>query len=306
MKKKKEPIISKKKIKRMKRSDGLKMKLVDKYTMERVVACSASRYAKRTALRTYGEEGSELTYSELKRKSDAISLYFLEQGFVKGDRIALIGESCPNWMLAYFGLTGVGLAAVPVLPEFSPKEILHILRDSGVKAVVVNARHIEKILPFVREKPEFLIRLEDLFHIPMPISGELKDRDQFLNAPGRDIARRKMDGKTQKLLSGNRPEEEDLASLIFHKAEFMRQELSKIAGVEVKRSSPTFNEFTVYLPRPATDIITKMAKKGFIAGFPLVRYYPGMDRYLLIAVTEKRTKEDILAFKNALEEAICS
>ncbi|HOD11479.1 MAG TPA: aminomethyl-transferring glycine dehydrogenase subunit GcvPA [Candidatus Omnitrophota bacterium] len=98
----------------------------------------------------------------------------------------------------------------------------------------------------------------------------------------------------------------DLASLIFNKAEFARQELARIAGVEVKRSSPTFNEFTVYLPRPATDIITKMAKKGFIAGFPLVRYYPGMDHYLLIAVTEKRTKEEILAFKSALEEAICS
>ena len=134
-KKKKEPVISKKKIKRMKRSDGLKMKLVDKYTMERVVAGSASRYPKRIALRTYAEEGSELTYSELKRKSDAVSLYFLEQGFVKGDRIALIGESCPNWMLAYFGLTGIGLTAVPVLPEFSPKEILHILQDGGVKAV---------------------------------------------------------------------------------------------------------------------------------------------------------------------------
>ncbi|NLZ76818.1 MAG: long-chain fatty acid--CoA ligase, partial [Spirochaetales bacterium] len=90
-KKKKEPVISKKKIRRMKRSDGLKMKLVDRYTMDRVVAGGASRHPKRIALRIHSEEGSELTYSELKRKSDAVSLYFLEQGFVKGDRIALIG-----------------------------------------------------------------------------------------------------------------------------------------------------------------------------------------------------------------------
>ena len=55
MKKKKEPIISKKKIKRMKRSDGLKMKLVDKYTMER----AAQRcYAKRTALQFTEREAS--------------------------------------------------------------------------------------------------------------------------------------------------------------------------------------------------------------------------------------------------------
>lgn len=98
----------------------------------------------------------------------------------------------------------------------------------------------------------------------------------------------------------------DLATVIFQKAEFARQELGKIKGVEVKRSSPTFNEFTICLPEPAMDVIAKMVKKGFAAGFPLVRYYPGMDNYLLVAVTEKRTQEEIIAFKEALEEVLCS
>lgn len=214
-KKKKEPVFSKKKIKRMKRSDGLSMKLVDQFTMDRVVACSASRHPKRVALRTYAEEGSEITYGELQRKSDAIGLYFLEQGFVKGDRVALVGESSPTWMLAYFGITGIGLTAVPVLSEFSAKEVLQILADGDVKAVVVNGRHIEKVLPFIQERPEFLIRLEDLFHIPMPISSELQNKTQFINAPGRDITRRKVDAKAKKLLTEHRPAEEDLASLIY-------------------------------------------------------------------------------------------
>jgi len=215
VKKKKEAVLNKRAIKRIKRSDGLKMKLVDRYTMDRVVACNASRYTKRIAMRTYAEEGSELTYTDLQRKSDAISLFFLDQGFEKGDRIALIGESSPHWMLAYFGLTSVGLTAVPVLSEFSAKEILQILADGAVKAVIVNAKHIEKILPFIQEKPAFLIRLEDLFHIPMPISSELTTKDQFISAPGRDITRRKIDAKAKKALASNRPEEDDLASLIY-------------------------------------------------------------------------------------------
>ncbi len=96
----------------------------------------------------------------------------------------------------------------------------------------------------------------------------------------------------------------DLAGLIFQKAEFARQEISKIKGVEVKRSSPTFNEFTICLPQKASAIIPKMISQGFAPGFPLSRYYPDMEHYLLIAVTEKRTKEEIVNFAMALERAL--
>ena len=40
------------------------------------------------------------------------------------------------------------------------------------------------------------------------------------------------------------------------------------------------------------------------AGFPLGRYYRGMDNYLLVAVTEKRTREEIGMFAEALEAVL--
>ncbi len=45
-----------------------------------------------------------------------------------------------------------------------------------------------------------------------------------------------------------------LAQLNLDKAEFARQQIEQINGVEVKRSSPTFNEFTVYLPIDASVV----------------------------------------------------
>ncbi|MBF0486085.1 MAG: aminomethyl-transferring glycine dehydrogenase subunit GcvPA [Candidatus Omnitrophica bacterium] len=96
----------------------------------------------------------------------------------------------------------------------------------------------------------------------------------------------------------------NLARLNFDKAEFARQEIAKIKGVEVKRSSPTFNEFTVSLPKDASDVVEAMIAKGFAAGFPLGRYYQGMEKYLLVAVTEKRTKDEILAYAAALKEVV--
>jgi len=96
----------------------------------------------------------------------------------------------------------------------------------------------------------------------------------------------------------------EMAQLNLDKAEYTKQLLSKIKGVEVKRSVPTFNEFTVHLPKDASEVVAAMMKKGFAAGFPLGRYYPGMERYLLVAVTEKRTKEEIERYAKALQEVL--
>jgi glycine dehydrogenase subunit 1 len=95
-----------------------------------------------------------------------------------------------------------------------------------------------------------------------------------------------------------------LAQTNYEKAEFAKEQLSKIAGVEVKRSSPTFNEFTVLLPGHADEVVYRMIDKGFACGFPLGRFYKGMDNYLLVAVTEKRTKEDIRRLVDALEAVL--
>ena len=74
--------------------------------------------------------------------------------------------------------------------------------------------------------------------------------------------------------------------------------------VKVMESSPTFNEFTLSLPKDASDVIEAMIKHGFAAGFPLGRYYKGMEKYLLVAVTEKRTKDEIIAYAKALAEVV--
>lgn len=95
-----------------------------------------------------------------------------------------------------------------------------------------------------------------------------------------------------------------LAENNYNNAEFAKDMLSKVPGVEVKRSSPTFNEFTVRLPRPANEIVGRMIEKGFAPGFPLGKFYKGLENYLLVAVTEKRTKEEIKKFADSLEAVL--
>jgi len=96
----------------------------------------------------------------------------------------------------------------------------------------------------------------------------------------------------------------ELAQHNYQKAEFAKEIISQVSGVEVKRSSPTFNEFTVCLPQHADEVVYRMIDKGFACGFPLGRFYKGMDNYLLVAVTEKRTKEEIRRFADSLEAVL--
>lgn len=98
----------------------------------------------------------------------------------------------------------------------------------------------------------------------------------------------------------------DAAKLCASKAVFARNELLKINGVEAVGSKAFFNEFVIRLPGDASEIAGAMIDKGFAAGFPLGRYYSDRKNQLLVAVTEKRTREEIKALVNALEAVLWS
>ena len=93
----------------------------------------------------------------------------------------------------------------------------------------------------------------------------------------------------------------DLAKLCLSKAAYLRKRLLDIPGVTARFDGPIFNEFVVDLPRPAAEVVSQLIERGFAAGFPLSRYYDDMENALLVAVTEKRTKEDIGLLAETLE-----
>lgn len=92
-----------------------------------------------------------------------------------------------------------------------------------------------------------------------------------------------------------------VAALCHAKANYAKDRLEAIPGVEVMRSSPTFNEFILRLPMDARDIVGGLIERGIAPGLPLGRFYRGMEQYLMVAVTEKRSKYEIGTFAEALE-----
>jgi glycine dehydrogenase subunit 1 len=84
------------------------------------------------------------------------------------------------------------------------------------------------------------------------------------------------------------------------RASYAYDRLHNIPGVRPTFAEPYFfNEFALTLPRDAAEVVGALIDEGLAAGFPVGRYYSGMNNVLLLACTEKRTKAevDILAAK---------
>ena len=98
----------------------------------------------------------------------------------------------------------------------------------------------------------------------------------------------------------------EVAELCRAKAHYAKSRFAEIPGVEVMTSSPTFNEFTVRLPIDAGEAVGRIVEKGIAPGLPLGEFYPGMEHYLLVAVTEKRTRAEIGILAETLGSVLAS
>jgi glycine dehydrogenase subunit 1 len=88
------------------------------------------------------------------------------------------------------------------------------------------------------------------------------------------------------------------------KAHYAAERLSAIPGVSLRFGAPFFKEFALRLPRPPDRVVAKLAKQGFLAGVPLRTFDRTLGDCLLVAVTEKRTRDEIDRFADALGKAV--
>jgi len=96
----------------------------------------------------------------------------------------------------------------------------------------------------------------------------------------------------------------ELARLNRDKAEYAKRALAAVRGVTIPFNGPTFNEFSIRLPKRADDVVASLLQRGIAAGVPLGSYYPGEENSLVVTVTEKRTRGEIDLLARELEGAL--
>ena len=105
--------------------------------LKEMIQESARLYGDNTAFLVKDEKGGayrEITYGKFQEDIDALGTMMMEMG-LKDKKIAIIGENCYPWMVAYYAtVNGVGVA-VPLDKELNENEIHNLMNTATCEAV---------------------------------------------------------------------------------------------------------------------------------------------------------------------------
>jgi long-chain acyl-CoA synthetase len=117
------------------------------------------------------------TGSNARNQAAALTNALISLGVSKGDRVALVAESRPEWMIADIAIMATGGIAVPAYTTNQVSDHVHVLRDSGAKGAIVSGPALAKnLLPAAVEAGlDFIVAMEPLTEAPDGIAIHLWD-----------------------------------------------------------------------------------------------------------------------------------
>jgi len=133
---------------------------LDTLTIRSLIQQSFQRFGDLPAVAFAGEPS--LTYKQMEAEVTKLQEALLSRGIQKGDKIAILGENGPNWVVAYLSITTMGAVAVPILPGFIDADCRHIIEDSESRAVFVTSKQLPKIEGTKKTGVETFWLLDDL------------------------------------------------------------------------------------------------------------------------------------------------
>jgi long-chain acyl-CoA synthetase len=80
--------------------------------------------------------GAHLTYGQIKEQSDKLATALARLGIRQGDRVGIMLPNCPQYVIATFAILRLGAVVVNVNPLYTPREVLVVAQDSGMRCLL--------------------------------------------------------------------------------------------------------------------------------------------------------------------------
>src|SRR5215212_6687535 len=128
-------------------------------TVADLLPLAARKYASRDAVLYKDESGEWVarSYAEVGEIVKGVALGLIDLGIGRGDKVAILANTRPEWTYVDFAALTVGATVVPIYQTNSPEECRYVLENSDARAVVVeDSEQLDKI----REVGESLPKLE--------------------------------------------------------------------------------------------------------------------------------------------------
>ena len=87
-----------------------------------------------------------ISWKEAARQVAALSASLQRIGLQPGDRVALVSENRPEWLIADLGIMAAGCVTVPTYTTNTTRDHAHILGNSGARAVIVSNQKLARNL----------------------------------------------------------------------------------------------------------------------------------------------------------------
>ena len=96
----------------------------------------------------------------------------------------------------------------------------------------------------------------------------------------------------------------ELGELLVRRTAYARERLASVEGVELLHEAPVARELAIRVGAPVEAVLERCAERGIAAGYPLGRDYPEHEDGLLVAITERRSKQQIDQLADVLGAAV--
>jgi long-chain acyl-CoA synthetase len=113
---------------------------------------------------------AKLTYQRLNDAVNRFAAGLQQMGVSKGDRVAIMLPSCPQFIIAAYATWRIGGIVVCCNPLYVPREIEHLIKDSGTKTFIVMSSLYERvkgIRPAVDLKRVIVTNIKEYFSAPL-------------------------------------------------------------------------------------------------------------------------------------------
>lgn len=142
------------------RTRKMREKYVD--TLAKLYDYSTSIFTKERFTAWHDNAKGGYTYGSFKLECDSISKLLTQYGVGEGDKVAIFGQSMPNWSVAFFSAVAFGRIAIPILPDSSENEVNNIVRHSGSDVLFVSQRLASRVSAELRDSMKLIVDMDTL------------------------------------------------------------------------------------------------------------------------------------------------
>lgn len=106
-------------------------------------------------------QGVSFQYGDVARKIAKLHILFEQAGLRRGDKIALCGRNCAQWAVALLASLTYGTVAVPILHDFKPDNIHHLVAHSDARLLFTDEHTWENLDTALMPALEGVVLIKD-------------------------------------------------------------------------------------------------------------------------------------------------